>query len=39
MSAFASGIVDSRYLTYELSLAALGVFLSVRALEARRYES
>lgn len=39
MSTFASGIVDSRYLTYELSLAALGVFLSVRALEARRYEA
>ena len=39
MSTFASGIVDSRYLTYELSLAALGVFLSIRALEARRYES
>jgi len=39
MSTFASGIVDSRYLTYELSLAALGVFLSIRALEARRYEA
>ncbi len=39
MSAFGSGIVDSRYLTYELSLAALGVFLSIRAMEARRYES
>lgn len=39
MSAFASGIVDSRYLTYELSLAALGVFLSIRALEVRRYEA
>jgi ABC-2 type transport system permease protein len=39
MGAFASGIVDSRYLAYELSLAALGVFLSVRVLEARRYES
>lgn len=39
MSTFASGIVDSRYLTYELSIAALGVFLSIRALEARRYEA
>ena len=39
MAAFSSGIVDSRYLTFELSLAALGVFLSIRVLEARRYES
>jgi ABC-2 type transport system permease protein len=39
MSTFGSGIVDSRYVTYELSLAALGVFLSIRALEARRYEA
>jgi ABC-2 type transport system permease protein len=39
MNAFSGGIVDSRYLVYDLSLAALGVFLSIRVLEARRYES
>ena len=39
MNAFSGGIVDSRYLVYDLSLAALGVFLSIRVLESRRYES
>ena len=39
MRAFSSGIVDSRYLTFELSTAAFGVFIAVRILQARRYES
>jgi ABC-2 type transport system permease protein len=37
MSTFSKGIVDSRYLVFDVSLAVLGVFLSVRVLEARRY--
>lgn len=39
MRAFSSGIVDSRYLTFELTTAAFGVFIAVRILEARRYET
>lgn len=39
LDAFATGVVDSRYLTWDLSLTALALFLAVRALEARRYES
>lgn len=39
MHTFASGIVDSRYLTFELTTAAFGVFLAIRILEARRYEA
>jgi ABC-2 type transport system permease protein len=38
MDTFSKGIVDSRYLTFDLSLAVLGVFLTVRVLEARRYD-
>jgi hypothetical protein len=39
MGSFASGLVDSRYLTFELTVAALGVLLAIRVVEARRYES
>lgn len=38
MEAFSKGVVDSRYLAYDLSLAALGVFLSVRAVQANRWQ-
>jgi ABC-2 type transport system permease protein len=39
MQSFSSGVVDSRYLVYDLSLAALGVFLAVQVLEIRRVEA
>jgi hypothetical protein len=39
MQSFSSGIVDSRYLVYDLTLAALGVFLAVQVLEIRRVEA
>lgn len=39
MQAFSSGVVDSRYVVYDVTLAALGVFLSVQVLEARRVEA
>ncbi|AKF06418.1 ABC transporter permease [Sandaracinus amylolyticus] len=38
MSAFATGVVDTRYLVWDLSTAALALFVAVRVLEARRYE-
>lgn len=38
MEAFSKGIVDTRYLVYDLSLAFLGVFLSVRAVQANRWQ-
>ncbi len=38
MSAFAKGIVDTRYLVYDLSLTALALFLSVRVLQANRWQ-
>jgi ABC-2 type transport system permease protein len=38
MEAFSKGIVDTRYLVYDLSLALLGVFLSVRAVQANRWQ-
>ena len=38
MDAFSKGIVDSRYLVYDLSLAVLGIFLSVRAIQANRWQ-
>ncbi len=39
MSSFSKGIVDTRYIVFDVSLAALAVFLTIRVLEARRYES
>jgi ABC-2 type transport system permease protein len=36
MSAFAKGIVDTRYVVYDLSIAVLSVTLSVRVLQADR---
>ena len=36
MEAFAKGIVDTRYVTFDLSVAVAFVFMAVRALEARR---
>lgn len=39
MSAFAKGIVDTRYLVYDLSLAALALFLCVGVLQANRWQA
>ncbi len=36
MESFARGVVDSRYLVYDASVAALALFLAVRVLAARR---
>ena len=36
MAAFAKGIVDTRYVVYDLSIAVLSVLLSVRVLQADR---
>ncbi len=36
MSAFAKGIVDTRYLVFDASITVLALFLSVRALESNR---
>jgi ABC-2 type transport system permease protein len=36
MEHFSVGVVDTRHVVYYVSVAALGVFLTVRALEARR---
>ncbi len=38
MGAFAKGIVDTRYLVYDISAAALALFLSVRVLQANRWQ-
>lgn len=38
LDAYASGIVDTRYLAFDLTIAFLAIFLAVRVLEARRYE-
>jgi ABC-2 type transport system permease protein len=38
MDAFAKGVVDTRYLTYDISLAVLCIFLSVRAVQANRWQ-
>ena len=39
MQGFSSGIVDTRYLAYDFTLAALGVFLAIQVLEIRRTEA
>ena len=38
MSAFSKGIVDTRYLAYDLSGALLSLFLTVRVLQANRWQ-
>ena len=38
MEAFSSGIVDSRFVVFDLSVAALALSLAVGALKARRVE-
>jgi ABC-2 type transport system permease protein len=38
MGAFSKGIVDTRYLAYDASVAALSLFLSVRVLQANRWQ-
>ena len=38
MGAYASGMVDTRYLVFDLVVAAVATFLAIRALELRRYE-
>lgn len=37
MGAFSKGIVDTRFLVYDLSMAGLALFLSVRVLQANRW--
>lgn len=37
MQDYAKGIIDTRYLVYDYSLAALMLFFAARSLEARRY--
>lgn len=37
MSAFSKGIVDTRFLVYDLSMAGMALFLSVRVLQANRW--
>jgi ABC-2 type transport system permease protein len=38
MGAFSKGIVDTRYVVYDLSLAGLALFMSVRVLQANRWQ-
>jgi ABC-2 type transport system permease protein len=38
MASFAKGIVDTRYLVYDASVALLALFLSVRVLQANRWQ-
>ena len=38
MRAYSRGIVDSRYLAFDVLTAALALFLSVRVVDARRYQ-
>ena len=37
MQSFAKGVIDTRYLVFDLSLAVLAVGLSIGAMKARRY--
>ncbi|MDH5675650.1 MAG: ABC transporter permease [Myxococcales bacterium] len=39
MSSFSKGVVDTRYLVYDVSIAFLALFLSVRLLQAERWQS
>lgn len=38
MESFARGVVDTRFLVYDASIAVLGVFLTVRALAVQRWD-
>ena len=38
MSSFSKGIVDTRFLIYDASIAVLAIFLSVRVLQANRWQ-
>ena len=38
MAAFSKGIVDTRYLAYDFSIAFLALFLTVRVLQANRWQ-
>lgn len=38
LSAYATGVVDTRYLVWDFSITAFALFLAVRVLESRRYE-
>ncbi|MGD8862845.1 MAG: ABC transporter permease [Myxococcales bacterium] len=38
MASFAKGIVDTRYLVYDVSIAVLALFLTVRVLQANRWQ-
>ena len=38
LDAYASGIVDTRFLAFDLTVTVLALFLAVRVLESRRYE-
>jgi hypothetical protein len=37
MQSFANGVVDTRYLVFDLSVAVLALGLSIAALKVRRY--
>lgn len=39
MTDFSKGIVDSRHLVFDFSLAGLALFLAVRVMQSRRYET
>lgn len=38
LSTYATGVVDTRYLVWDLSITAFSLFMAVRVLESRRYE-
>jgi hypothetical protein len=38
MESFARGVVDTRFLVYDASIAALAVFLAVRTLGMQRFD-
>jgi ABC-2 type transport system permease protein len=38
LQAYASGVVDTRYLVWDLSIAGFALYMAVRVLELRRYE-
>jgi ABC-2 type transport system permease protein len=38
LTAYGSGVIDTRYLVWDLSITAFALFMAVRVLESRRYE-
>jgi ABC-2 type transport system permease protein len=38
MEDFAKGIIDSRYVVFDVTTAVLALFVTVRVLQARRYD-